>query len=149
MGKPGRPTKCTPALIKKARAWMDGGWKEQEVNTPDFPIIFPMRMMLARHLGINSETINEWEAKASEKQCFAAISGIVKELDAEKRRILSTGGVSGKFQPKITSLLLSQVGVIEKKQQQMTGDGGGPVKMDVSLTAALDKVEGSGLVGKK
>ena len=116
----GRPTKCTPALIKKAREWMDGGWRDQEVDTPDFPILFPMRMMLARHLGVDSETINQWESRASEKQHFADITGIVKELDEEKRRILSTGGINGKFQPKITSLLLSQVGVIEKKEKKVT-----------------------------
>ena len=61
----------------------------------------PTKKKLARYLGISRTTLYEWERK------YPEFLDIVEELSYIYEEILITNGLSGRFNSKITALLLS------------------------------------------
>lgn len=107
----GRPTKLTPALIKKAKAYVAGDWKK-----PGY--VVPTVEGLALELWLARSTVYEWAEKHEE------FSDIVNDLLAVQSQLLVQKGLSGAFNPSITKLILSgKHGYVEKSQQDLTTDG--------------------------
>lgn len=55
-------------------------------------------------------------------------SDIVNAKLTQQGRILLNEGLIGKFNPKVTSVLLSKHGYVEKRAEEHTGKDGGPIE---------------------
>jgi hypothetical protein len=115
----GRPSKYCPAILEKARAYVDGGY----VQCGD---VMPQMAGLAIELDITRETVYAW-AGDPEKEEFSYI--VAKCLRAQERRLLN-GSLTGDLNPTIAKLVLTKHGYSERVQQEHTGDGGGPIEHD-------------------
>ncbi len=135
----GRNTKLTPALIKKAREYLPHCKDEYErivrdysvANTENPPfervkyeltICLPSVAGLARWLRVSRETIYAW---SGENRVF---SDIYQDVMAEQEQRLLNNGLSGKYQPIITKLLLTKHGYSDK--QELTGKDGGAIQVE-------------------
>lgn len=106
----GRPTKLTPERLEIAKAY---------VYPEEKPSKLPTVERLARHLGVSRSTVYKW---AGENEAF---SDIIEALLAEQADELINKGLTGKFNPTITKLLLSgKHGYVEKSEidQNLKGD---------------------------
>lgn len=113
----GRPTIYSDEMVRKARLYVKGGFKNPEEPGED-PEVIPTVEGLAYLLGISVETCYVW-AKEEGKEEF---SEVLAELKKKQARILLSGGLAGGYSPVISKLLLvSKHGYEDKSQVEHSG----------------------------
>lgn len=117
----GRPTELTPELLEKANGYLntcvdflDPDTQEREVNLPSIA-------GLARHLNISRKTLYNWVTKSEEGGVFAEFLHIYEDILAEQEKRLVNNGLSGKYGPTISKLILTKHGYTDKAD--VTSDG--------------------------
>lgn len=107
MAKVGRPTKCTPELIKQAWHYLDN-YKEHK-----HPI--PSAEGLAKVLNVAESSIYKWAEENRE-----GFSEVLGECRTSQRLALLNGGLDGTLNSAITKLVLGKHGYhdrLETKQE--------------------------------
>lgn len=104
----GRPTKYTPDLLKKA-------WKYLEKWNKNGDVI-PTDAALCGHIKITLETFYTWRKEKGKEE----FSDIALEIDRIQKRLLINNGLIGTFTSKVASIMLSNHGIIERKEQEIT-----------------------------
>lgn len=105
----GRPTAYKPEMLEKAKAYIEGGYK-------DLDQIIPSIAGLAVHLGVAKSTIYKWcEDKDHPFSDILALSNATQEVT------LINGGLSGKLNSTITKLVLGKHGYSEKTETEHKG----------------------------
>ncbi len=127
----GRPRKISKELIKDARAFADGGWKTENEGIA----VYPTLTGLALCLGIHPDTVKEWRNNPEKSELHKEFSLIAKEVTVLRKFYLVQLGVKGELQPRICGILLSQVGVVEKKPDETK-----IIKVEGALPPALQEV---------
>ena len=115
----GRPSKYTPEILEKAKAYVDGGY----LACGD---VIPQMAGLSIELSISRETIYDW-CDDPEKKEFSDI--VARCLRAQERKLLN-GSLTGDLNPTIAKLLLTKHGYSERVQNEHTGENGGPIEHD-------------------
>lgn len=103
----GRPTDYTPELLEKAKEYVAQAATEALDNTPDGGL--PSIAELALFLDINRDTLYEWGKQHQE------FSDILKKLMTAQEMRLTDNGLSGKWNPTITKLMLTKHGYTDKQ----------------------------------
>ena len=98
----GRPTEYNESVQEKADYYVYN-WAELGENLPS-------RVGLCCYIGIAKSTSYEWE------KSYPDFSDSLKAIDALQEQVLLNNGVSGKFNPTITKLVLNNHGYHEKKE---------------------------------
>lgn len=80
--------------------------------------IIPSRVGLCCFLGIHKSTSIDWEQK------YPAFSDTIKDIEALQEHLTLNGGLSGKLNPTITKLVLSNHGYHEKAQTDVVSSDG-------------------------
>jgi len=111
----GRPTDYSDEICCKSRQYLR--------SFEDYGDAIPSVAGLAVFLKVARSTIYEW-AKDEEKQEF---SDIIQEILATQEKILLSKGLSGDFNATITKVILGKHGYTDKVEQEVKGEGGGPV----------------------
>lgn len=106
----GRPTLYTPALLNKARDYLE---QFEDLSEEDNGKV-PSHAGLAKYLGISREYMYQW-AKDEQKSDFSHMLSMIKNMQEE---MLIHGGLSSKYNPTITKLMLSKHGYTETQQNQ-------------------------------
>jgi len=117
----GRPTKYTPALLRKAHAYVAGAY-EQEGE------IIPTIEGLALYLGIYRGTIYAWDDDGNKPE----FSNIVRECEMKQCSKLINSGLAGNYNASIAKLMLSKHDYIEKTKQDFTS-GGKPLQNLITI----------------
>ena len=113
----GRPSKYTKELLESCAQYVDDWDKDGD--------IIPTNCGLACRINIAEDTIYAW-LKDENKPEF---SEYIKKIERKQKQILVNNGLGGVFNAKITTLLLSGHGVIEKTEKAVTGKDGGPIEI--------------------
>jgi len=113
----GRPTKYTPEIVEKARAWVHN-WKPTE------GIIIPSHVSLALYLGIASKTLYTWGSEEGKEE-FSQILGECMDL---QQQVLINQGLGKVFDSGITKLVLGKHGFHDKQDNTHSAPGGGPIQ---------------------
>lgn len=140
----GRPSKLTPELIEKAGTYLDscytrpittdrGALSYSEVNLPTI-------VGLALYLKIDKDTVYTWckvgeEIDEENAPLRKRFSDIVKEVTEEQEKWLINYTAGGLYQPKLSSMLLSKHGYVEKTETDITSGGD-----KIQSTAVLPEV---------
>jgi hypothetical protein len=105
----GRPTKLTEALKTRARAYIDGGFK-------DHGHAIPSHIGMAKVLGVSKSTLYLWgENKDSD------FSDILADcMDAQQFTLLN-GGLKSEFNSNICKLVLGKHGFSDKQETEHKG----------------------------
>jgi len=122
----GRPTKYGPAIIKKARDYLEN-WE----GTGD---VVPSQVGLAIHCGIALSTAKVWAGDA-DKEKFSAIFGAIG--DAQHRKLIN-GSLIGILNSTIAKVILTKHGYSDKKE--ITGADGGPIETK-KIPVSLEEIE--------
>lgn len=105
-----RPTKYNRRVQSLADEYVDGGWRDDE------DVVIPTEAGLALILQVTRETVENWARDPSKPKFFLTIS----KLRVQREHLLANGGLSGKFQPRISQFLLSaNHNYREKTEQQI------------------------------
>lgn len=96
----GRPSKLTPAIVKQAKEYVDGGYKDDGV--------VPSVAGLAVHLGFRRQRLYEWGTKNQEFQ------DTLDAIQDKQQALLVNSGLSGDFNSTITKLMLANHGFHDK-----------------------------------
>lgn len=100
-----RPTKLTPELVKQAQDYVA---RTKNIGVHE---LLPTIEGLALELGINRDTIYEWEKDNTE------FSDIVNDLRAAQGQKLIQNSLIGRYNPTIAKLILSgKHGYVEKSE---------------------------------
>jgi len=113
----GRPTKYNKAMLDKARGYLN--------HYEDCGDAVPTAAGMACELSVNKSTLYEW-AKHHED-----FSDTLDRMQSIQERKLSSGGLTGDFQPTIAKLMLANHGYHEKLDSQISGPNGGPMRVEV------------------
>jgi hypothetical protein len=110
-GSQGRPTKYSPAIIKKTYEYINGARDEfynyqkgfGATDTYERRVIakVPTKEGLALHLNVHRDTVHLWSKK------YKGFSDALDILDTVQRQRLIERGLSGDYNPMITKLILS------------------------------------------
>jgi hypothetical protein len=125
-----RPTKLTPAVLKKAREYVDGGWRLERHAVP-------MIEGLALHIGTHRVTVREWvdnppteknqnetdKQFASRQRLHSQFSDIVNRLDTIQALELGSGALKNKLNARTANMMLSRHGYVERKETDITSQG--------------------------
>jgi len=106
MAKRGRPTKLTPELKKKAWEYV----REWEEKAKRLPEVIPTIAGLSLHLGIVKNDIYEYAKKDEE------FLNLVERVNQIQEKILITGSITHKLNPKIAALVLAKHGYHYKEE---------------------------------
>jgi hypothetical protein len=125
------PTKYTPELLQKAKAYVDGVW---ELDGDKVPTIEG----LALHICISRDTLYAWDG-AEGKDEISDILSVLRGIQAKK---LINNGLSGDYNATITKMMLSKHGYVEVNKQDINNryvdeDGKDLHKADKSLLEKL------------
>lgn len=101
----GRPTKYNDDVLALARMYLEGGWQEQGD-------VVPQIAGLALAMGVERQTVYAW-ANDDDKPAF---SYIFTRVQALQERGLINQGLSGKFNPAITKMMLTKHGYSDKSE---------------------------------
>jgi len=115
----GRPTTLTPELIEKARQYAMGDWRHSDHVEN---VMVPSLAGLACYLLQSKPTVQTWATNNAE---FAYIYDAIQAM---QHHILENGGLSNQMNSAMCKLLLSQHGVIERRE------------LDVKDTRALSEL---------
>jgi len=110
----GRPTLLTPELLEKARKFLDL-YQDKIDENGKVDVKFPSLGALARFLKVSRDTVMEWSKNNKD------FSDIYNQIMCEQEQRLINCGLSGKYQPAITALMLSKHGY--KKESDITTGG--------------------------
>lgn len=113
----GRPSKYTPELVAKARAYVDD-WAPTEDE------LIPSHVSLARYLRVNTDTLYDW-AKQEDKRAF---SDILRDCMDLQQEVLINKGLGKVFDSGLTKLVLGKHGYHDKMDNTHSGPNGGPIK---------------------
>lgn len=112
----GRPTKLTPALITKAKAFL----KERSQDRMMLPTIEG----LALRLNVNQDTIHDWITKEEQTELQAEFSEVVRRLKSAQAEKLVQNGLRGTYNATIAKLILSgKHGYVEKSEVDQNVSG--------------------------
>lgn len=127
----GRPTIYSDEMVRKARLYVDGGFKAPD-DPKEEPEVIPTIEGLAYLLKISKETCYTWE-KEEGKEDF---SDVLADLRQKQARILLSGGLAGGYSPVISKLLLvSKHGYEDKSSVDFKGS----LSLEGLFDAAKDK----------
>lgn len=113
--KMGAPTKYTPELIEKSKKYL--------FVYKDLDEVCPTVEGLAMYIDISTETVYRWIKEDDKKDFYDT----VKKVSRAQKMALINNGLNGKFNAKITQLLLgANHSVIEKSSQEISGPDGKP-----------------------
>jgi len=105
----GRPTDYTPEILDKAKLYLR--WCVDEVISENrIKVNLPSIEWLSVHLGINRDTIYQWENEEGKEE----FSDIVWEIRAEQAKRLLNNGLSWAYNASIAKLMLTKHGYSEK-----------------------------------
>jgi len=104
----GRPSKYTPELVEKARAYVHD-WAPTEDE------LIPSHVGLALHLGVASRTLYAWEEEEDKEE----FSQILRECMDKQQQVLINKGLGKQFDSGITKLVLGKHGFQDKVQQDI------------------------------
>ena len=130
--KLGRPTKYNKELLEKAGNYIHLYEELDEVC--------PTIEGLALYIGISRETLYRWCGEDDKKD----FNDTVRNVTQTQKIVLINKGLAGKFNSKITQLLLgANHSVIEKVSQEVSGPGGKPIenKWEISFVDAKEEKE--------
>ncbi len=112
MAKPvGRPSKYTPALLKKSRDYLKNYLTKYE---DQFPNIEGLSLVI----DVRRSTIYNW-IEDDDKTEF---SDIAEKINATQAQVLKNKGLTGDFNSNITKLLLTKHGYHDKVDNDQTGN---------------------------
>ncbi len=111
----GRPTKLDKKMLERAVEFLDGGWK-------DGVAVYPGITGMAIYLNLFRDTVVDWENHPEKSDLHKKFSCVVKAVRDLKRYYISQKGLKGELQPRICGILLSQVGIVEKKELNTKGE---------------------------
>lgn len=114
----GRPTKYSEETLKVAREYL----KNYARHGDKIPSIAGLSVLL----GIRRETLHVW-AKEEGKEEFSNILG---EILSMQEKVLINKGLSGDFNPTIVKLVLGKHGYHEKRETEVSGKDGKPIKTE-------------------
>lgn len=112
----GCPSKLTDDLIAKAKEYLYGGYKEHEDS------VIPSVAGLACYLGLARSTVYEYGKQGSDlgREFSDTLEGVMAIQELK----LINSGLTGKFNPTITKLMLANHGYSEKQQvDHQSSDG--------------------------
>lgn len=103
-----RPTDYSEEVLIKTREYIDGD------------AIVPTVAGLSGHLGVARSTIYDWASQEDKKE----FSDIIESLLSKQEEQLIAKGLSGKFNPTITKLILTKHGYSDKQEidQNLKGE---------------------------
>ena len=107
----GRPSKYNPALISKARQYLDN----YEQTGDEVPTLAG----LAQEIDLSRETVHKWSNDRSKKE----FSDIVRSIAYAQERKLINAGLTGKYNSVITKLLLGKHGYTENSDKNQGNSG--------------------------
>ncbi|MHB8484056.1 MAG: terminase small subunit [Nitrospiria bacterium] len=110
----GRPTKYGPVIIERTKEYRD-------IKRPNDDEVVPSIEGLSVYIKIARSTIYEWIGQGDKKE----FSDIVADILANQGKALINNGLSGKFAPTITKVILTKHGYREGIEQ--TGKDGMPL----------------------
>lgn len=93
--------------------------------------VIPTISALCGYLGISEMTARTWRAEQEKKE-FAVIMDEVERL---QKNLLMQGGLGGRYNSRITQVLLSQHGVIEKKEQTIELGNAPDRRFEITFTS--------------
>lgn len=111
----GRPTHYSDEIARKSREYLN----VYEELGHAVPSVAGLSLYIERA----RSTIYDW-AKDPEKE----ISDILDNINATQEEVAMTKGLKGDYNATLVKLLLGKHGYHEKVDQQVTGNGGGPVE---------------------
>lgn len=126
----GRPTKYCPELLDAAQEYLN--------IYEDLDQVIPTIEGLSLYLDISRDTLYNWCDDENKKE----FSYTVRRLIKIQKQVLLNKGLEGKFNAKITQLLLgANHSVIEKSSQEISGPNGGAQehKWEVEFISSDDK----------
>ena len=143
----GRPTKYNKGMIKKAEEYLKGcveglakvktvitdeeTGKEIEVFASKvFAVNLPSLAGLSLFLGVSRETIDIWSKSHSE------FSDVVERLRCLQEQRLMEGGISGRYNPTITKLVLHKHGY--RDSSELSGPNGKDLIPDKDSKGSAD-----------
>lgn len=106
-----RPTDYNQEIVDKAKDYRD--------NHEQYGDSVPSVAGLALHIGKPRQTIYDWKGQEGKEEFSDIINGIL----AKQERILVEKGLTEKFNPTITKLLLSKHGYTDKRETDITSGG--------------------------
>ena len=115
----GRPSKCTPELIEKAKAYLENYKTE---HNHQIPSVIGMAIVLK----VGKSTLYDWAEK--EENEFSEILPLCK--DHQHFRLLD-GGLSGDLNSNIVKLALGKHGYSDKQTTELTAPEG--VRFDLNF----------------
>ena len=118
----GRPSDYTPEIVKKAWAYVNGGW--EKVGDP-----VPSVAGLACEIGIRRETCHVW-AKDETKE----FSNILSAIAEKQERQLLRGGLSNVFNASITKMMMTKHGYSDATKNEVSGPDGGAIPVEIKRT---------------
>ena len=116
--KGGRPSQYNKELLVKAREY---GKKYQDLGH-----VIPSIAGLALYRGVSRAIIYVWSAD-EDKQEFL---DILDDILSEQEFTLINKGLSGDFNPAITKLVLGKHGYHERRETEVSGKGGKPIRTE-------------------
>ena len=117
----GRPTKLTEELLAKAEDYV--------ANYESYGDAVPTAVGLALEIGVHRSTCYEW-AKEDER-----FSDIFTRVESTQERKLVNGGLEGKWNPAITTMMLTKHGYSDKLEQDLTSSDGSMSPTRIEITA--------------
>lgn len=112
MGKVGKPTAYTPALLKKAVAYAND-YEEHGDKVPS-------NAGLAAALGLNPVTLRVWQKDPTKPE----IKEIIDFIQGTQERLLLNGGLSSSMNSVIVKLMLHNHGYSDKAEVDNTSTDG-------------------------
>jgi hypothetical protein len=104
----GRPSKLTKQLLQKAWDYVES------VDNMSVATLLPTRERLALTLGINRDTLYQWE---DENKDFSDICKTLDMLQADKT---IQNSLIGRYAPGTSAIILSKHGYVKTEQQDTT-----------------------------
>lgn len=120
MAQVGRPSKYTPGLLEKAKAYLD--------DYEHYGAQFPSHIGLSLYLGIDPTTLYAWRDEEGKEE----FSHILKTILMIQQEMLVGHGLDGSFKPTICKLALGKHGY--KDQGALTGANDKPLIPEYSDT---------------
>jgi len=111
----GRPSKYTPELQEQAWQYVDGGWKDCDID--GIAPVIPSHEGLAIHLGISRTCMYDWITHEDKEE----FSNTLETINIKQKQILLTQGLNNTFNSNITKLALGNHGMHEKQDTKHSG----------------------------
>ena len=125
----GRPTNYGPHVLEQTREYIDrfkGESYELLLAKEVKDEVIPTMEGLAEHLGRGRQTLYDWKDQEDKKE----FSDMLDELLSRQARLLMNMGLSGKFNPQISKLVLAKHGYSEKTENTIANKEGQTFKTE-------------------